>query len=180
MKSLSAALAGMLPVAWIFLKIGFLFFGGGFLLIPVIHRELVVHLHWLTLREFMDGVALSQLTPGPIAVVATFCGYRVGGMVGATVATVAVLLPGFALMLLLTHSYTKVRGMPGVQWVMARLVPVIVGMLFATALQIGREAVTSILSLMVGAIALVLMLRTRVSPMWLIVGSALLGLAMRR
>jgi len=53
-------------------------------------------------------------------------------------------------------------------------------MLFATALQIGREAVTSILSLMVGAIALVLMLRTRVSPMWLIIGSALLGLAVRR
>ncbi|MGC8667144.1 MAG: chromate transporter [Chthonomonadales bacterium] len=180
MKAVYAAAATLAPVAWVFLRIGFLFFGGGFLLIPVIHRELVVHLHWLSLREFLDGVALSQLTPGPVAVVATFCGYRVAGPVGAVLATVAVLLPGFILMLLLTQSYGRVREMPPVQRVMERLVPAIVGLLAATALQIGAASFTSFLSVLIAAAALVLMLRTRVSPVWLIAGSALLGLAMHR
>lgn len=180
MRAVGAGLAAAGPVAWVFLKIGFLFFGGGFLLIPVIHRELVLHLHWLTLSEFLDGVALSQLTPGPVAVLATFCGYRVAGTAGAIVATVAVLLPGFALMVALTKSYGRVREMRAVQWVMARLVPAIVGILVATAVQIGSMSVTSAASALVGTAALILMLRTRISPVWLIAGSAVLGLVMNR
>jgi chromate transporter len=66
-----------------FLKIGAVFFGGGFVLVPVLHHRLVTELGWLSPKEFLDGVAISNLTPGPIAVLATFAGYHVAGFAGA-------------------------------------------------------------------------------------------------
>src|ERR1035437_6913824 len=107
LHSAIAGVAGLWSLGGAFLKIGFIFFGGGFLLIPVIHRDIVVNLHWLTQQEFVDGVAMSQLTPGPVAVLATFCGFRQAGVIGALVATAAIMLPAFVLMLALSHGYRK-------------------------------------------------------------------------
>ncbi len=65
------------------MKLGALAFGGGFTLVPLIQREVVEHRGWLTTREFIDGIALGQMTPGPIAITATFVGYRLAGVAGA-------------------------------------------------------------------------------------------------
>ena len=66
-----------------FFKIGLVFFGGGFVLVPVLHNRLVTQLGWLKPQEFLDGVAISNLTPGPIAVLATFAGFHLAGTAGA-------------------------------------------------------------------------------------------------
>ena len=80
-------MAAFLKLCGVFLKIGVIFFGGGYVLIPLLHRIMVDQLHWLSLKEFLDGVALSQLTPGPLAMLATFTGYKAAGFAGALAAT---------------------------------------------------------------------------------------------
>lgn len=72
----------MITLALLYLRIGLIFFGGGYVLIPLLQETLVHHYGWLTQREFIDGLAISQLTPGPLAMLATFTGVRIGGVWG--------------------------------------------------------------------------------------------------
>jgi len=162
-------------LSWVFLKTGFVFFGGGFLLIPLLHRELVVHTHWLTAREFVDGVALSQLTPGPVAILATFCGYRMGGVTGAIVATVFVFMPAFVLMVVLSGMYGRVEQFPLAREVLSVFPPAIVGMLVATAWEIGRPVALSPWRVFATLVSFLAMVRFRVNPALLIVAGALIG-----
>jgi len=173
---LGAGWAALGHLSWIFLKVGFVFFGGGFLLIPILHRDLVVNLQWLSHSEFVDGVALSQLTPGPVAILATFCGFERGGVVGAVVATFFVFLPAFALMVGLTHVYTRLRELAPVQSVMRVFPPAIVGLLIAAAFDIGRPIFTGPVPVLVGLASLLIMLRFNVSPALLILAGAVIGL----
>ena len=107
----------VLKLAWIFLKIGLIFFGGGYVLIPLLHRIMVDQYHWLALKEFLDGVALSQLTPGPLAMLATFTGFKAVGFVGALVATVFIFLPCTAFMLAISSRYEQFRSMELIRWI---------------------------------------------------------------
>src|ERR1035437_3088288 len=99
-------------VAMTFLKTGLVFFGGGFVLVPTLHHRLVTELGWLSPREFLDGVAISNLTPGPIAVLATFAGDHIAGVAGALVATTALLAPAIGLMWLVSGQYERYRNDP--------------------------------------------------------------------
>ena len=77
----------------IFLKIGVISFGGGYAMIPILQWDMVDHLGWLTLQQFLDGILLGFVTPGPIIILATFVGYWIYGLLGAVVATVSIFLP---------------------------------------------------------------------------------------
>lgn len=109
------AAVSLFTLAKVFIKVGLVFFGGGFVLIPVLHQQLVTDLGWLTPQEFIDGVAISQLTPGPMAVLATFTGYHVAGVFGALVATVALFLPATVLMWGISHFYQQLRHVQAVK-----------------------------------------------------------------
>jgi chromate transporter len=132
--------AGVIGTAWTFLKIGCVFFGGGYVLLPMLHHQLVTDLGWLSQREFLDGVAISQLTPGPLAVLSTFCGYRGGGPLGAVVATAALFLPGLTLMYVLSHYYRRFRHNRKVRDFLAGVAPAVVGLVFAAALILAPSA----------------------------------------
>ena len=80
-------MTSLLMIAWIYFRIGVIFVGGGYVLIPLLKHIMVDQYGWLTLRQFLDGLALSQLTPGPLAMLATFTGFRAGGLTGGLVAT---------------------------------------------------------------------------------------------
>jgi chromate transporter len=166
----------LLSLTWVFFKIGLVFFGGGFVVIPVMHHELVTNLHWLTNRQFIDGTAISQLTPGPVAVLATFAGYQVAGVAGALVGTAAIFLPGSVLMVLLSRSYEYVRNHEGARHILDTLIPVIVGLLISAALQIGRTTMTGWTDFAIFAVALTLLVRYKLNPALLIIAAALLGL----
>ena len=174
-----AAITGLGTLSWMFFKIGFVFFGGGYLLIPILQREIVTNLHWLTHREFVDGVAISQLTPGPVAVISTFCGYKQGGAPGAVAATVAVMLPGFILMLIFSYGYEKFRNMSSIRHILNRLVPAITGLLLGASLQMGEQVSRGWIGITMFCIALILMIHWKVNPVLLIAGSAALGLIFR-
>ncbi len=145
------------PLAATFFKVGLVFFGGGFVLIPVLHHRLVTDLHWLTAREFIDGVAISNLTPGPIAVLATFAGYRVAGVSGALVATGALLAPAAVLMLAIAREYQRFRNDGRAQSLLSSINPAITGLILSTAILLGATDLTS-------------------WPRWLFAGASLLAL----
>ena len=93
-----------------YLKIGFFGFGGGYAMLSLIQNEIVEQRGWITASEFADIVAVSQMTPGPIAInSATYIGYSVAGVCGSVVATFAVCLPALTLMLLITRFFLKLR-----------------------------------------------------------------------
>lgn len=118
-----------------YLKIGFFGFGGGYAMLSLIHNEVVVLNGWLSNAEFSDIVAISQMTPGPIAInSATYIGYEVAGIWGAIVATVAVCLPALTLMLLITRFFLKLRDSDYVRGIIGGMRPVVVGMIASAAL----------------------------------------------
>ena len=172
-----AVASSLLGTAWTFLKVGFVFFGGGFVLVPVLHHKLVVSLGWLSTQEFLDGVAISNLTPGPIAVLATFAGYRVQGVLGALVATLALFAPALLLMSLLSHFYNRLKDLHHAQNMLAGLTPAMVGLILGAALLLAPGAIHGILGFVLLVAALVLLLRFRWHPAFLLGLGAIAGVA---
>jgi chromate transporter len=126
-----------------FFKIGLVFFGGGFVLVPVLHHRLVTQLGWLKPQEFLDGVAISNLTPGPIAVLATFAGFHLAGTTGALAATVALFAPGIMLMLVISHQYDRFRDDHRAQRFLSGVNPAVAGLILSAVLVLGRSALIS-------------------------------------
>ena len=118
-----------------YLKIGFFGFGGGYAMLSLIQNEIVEQRGWLTSTQFADIVAVSQITPGPIAInSATYIGYEVAGIYGSVIATFAVCLPSLTLMLLLTWFFIRHRDNRYIQTVVKAVGPIVVGMIASAAL----------------------------------------------
>jgi chromate transporter len=172
----AALMAGILNLAWVFLKIGMIFFGGGYVLIPLLHRIMVDQMHWLTLKEFLDGVALSQLTPGPLAMLATFTGFKAAGFTGALIATICIFLPCTALMLLISSRYERFRRIDAVNHFLDGILPAVVGLVFAAAFNLGRSSLSNVRDFILLGVGFALLQFTAIAPMVVILGAALVGL----
>ncbi len=156
-----------------FFKIGLVFFGGGFVLVPVLHHALVGKLGWLSPQEFIDGVAISNLTPGPISVLATFAGYRLRGIVGALVATGALFLPTVVLMLVLCHQYGRLKDRRETHAFLAGVIPAVIGLVLSTAILLASGTLHSWRAFVFAGLALLVLIRWRVHPaLVLAVGNA--------
>ena len=119
-----------------FFKIGLFGFGGGYGMLSLIQAETVVHHHWLSSAEFTNVVAISQMTPGPIGInSATYVGYAVTQSVwGAVVTTIAVCLPSFILVLLISYFFVKCKDNKYIKAAMSGLLPMSVSLIAAAAL----------------------------------------------
>lgn len=118
-----------------YLKIGFFGFGGGYAMLSLIQNEIVVQNQWLTNAEFTDIVAISQMTPGPIAInSATYIGYSIAGFWGSVVATIAVCLPALTLMILITKFFLMLQSNRYVKAAMSGMRIIIIGMIGSAAL----------------------------------------------
>lgn len=165
-----------------YLKIGFFGFGGGYAMLSLIHSEVVVRNGWLTNGEFSDIVAISQMTPGPIAInSATYIGYEVAGVLGSVVATVAVCLPALTIMMLITRFFLRLRDNRYVKGVVMGMRPVVVGMIASAALLLIFPHTAEGRSFIDGwswAIFIVTLLASvkKVNPILLIVASAVMGI----
>jgi chromate transporter len=127
-------------LAWTFLRLSFLAVGGGIGVIPEMQRQ-VVGLHgWLTARAFVDGYALSQVTPGPGMLVSGFVGYRVAGLAGALVAIAAMFFPSSLLTWLVAHRWERLRGRPWADAVERALAPLAIGLMAAGVYTVARSA----------------------------------------
>ncbi|HEX9545521.1 MAG TPA: chromate transporter, partial [Pyrinomonadaceae bacterium] len=168
-----AKLGLLLALASIFLRMGSVTFGGGFVMVPLIEAEVVRTNHWLTHQEFADATALGQLTPGPVLITATFIGYRVAGTLGALIATIAVFLPAFVMTLAAGSSLRRFRANRQVQAFLRGVTPAVVGLLIAAAWSIGRAGIHTGLGLVLAVIAAIVLLRFRVNPFWVILGAGI-------
>lgn len=176
-----AMISTLLALFVSYLKIGFFGFGGGYAMLSLIHSEVVVRNGWITNGEFTDIVAISQMTPGPIAInSATYIGYEVAGIFGSVVATVAVCLPAMTLMMLITHFFLRLEHNRYVRGVVMGMRPVVVGMIASAALLLILPHDTEGQSFIDGwswaifAIALLLSAR-KLNPILLIVASGVAG-----
>lgn len=122
------------------MKLGLLAFGGGFTLIPLIQQEVVGRLGWLSTREFIDGIALGQVTPGPIMITATFVGYRIAGLMGAVASTLAVFFPSFLVLVGTVPHFDRIKRQRTVQWMIRGVLAGFIGLLVFVLLQFGQAS----------------------------------------
>lgn len=165
-----------------YLKIGFFGFGGGYAMLSLIQNEIVVQNGWITNAEFTDIVAISQMTPGPIAInSATYIGYTVAGFWGSVVATVAVCLPALTLMILITRFFLILQSNRYVKAALEGMHTVVIGMIGSAALLLmfpqsndGRSFIDW-WSWIIFAIALYASYK-KLNPIILIIASAIAGI----
>ena len=120
-----------------FLKVGIFGFGGGFAMVPLMQSVAVSQTAWLSPAQFAAAIALGQITPGPVAISATFIGYKVAGFPGAVVATMAVFTPSLVAMYLLDRFYLKVRANHITQAIMHGVLPVVIAIILHVAISMG-------------------------------------------
>ncbi len=161
-----------------YLKIGFFGFGGGYAMISLIQNEVVVRNNWLTSLELADIVAISQMTPGPIAInCATYVGYTVTGNVwGSLLATFAVCLPPLTIMTAITIFYRRLHNNHIVKSALAWMRPVMTGMIGAAALMfLNRETFVDWVSIVIFAVSFVAIWK-KFNPILLLIIAAVAGI----
>ena len=151
-------------------------FGGGYVVIPAMHNLLVEGLKWVTSKEFADGIALGQVTPGPIFVSATFVGYKVAGVLGAILATIAIFLPSAVLMVISTQIMESIKNSPVIQAAFKGLRPAVIGMIIAAVYTIGKGIAFDWTAVLIFITALVALLKFNLSPVLIIPLSGMAGL----
>lgn len=169
-------MAALLTLAWIYFRIGLIFVGGGYVLIPLLNHIMVEQYHWLTLRQFIDGLALSQLTPGPLAMLATFTGFRAGGYPGAVVATLFIFIPCTVLMLIVGRNYHRLKNIDIISTTLDGLLPAVVGLVAAAAWNLAASSLAGVPEFIILAAGFAIFKWTRVSPMVVILGAGMVGL----
>jgi chromate transporter len=164
------------PLFLVFLKLGSVVFGSGYVLLAFLRDDLVTRLHWLTESQLLDAVVVGQFTPGPVFTTATFIGYLVAGGSGAAVATVAIFLPGF---LLVAASGPLIPRLRSSRLAAAALDGVNAGsvaLMAAVTWQLGRAALVDVPTMFIAVAGAVLLFRFRVNSAWLVLAGGALGL----
>jgi chromate transporter len=156
------------------MKLGALAFGGGFTLIPLIQAEVVARLGWLTTREFIDGIALGQITPGPIIITATFVGYRIAGVLGAVLSTIAVFFPSFLVLVGVLPHFDRIKRLQVVQVMIRGVLAGFIGLLVFVLWQFGQASLVDWKTLALAAAA-VLALRWKADLLLIVGVTALLS-----
>jgi chromate transporter len=168
-----AKLALLLMLATIFLRVGSITFGGGFVMIPLIEAEVVDTHHWLTHQEFADATALGQITPGPVLITATFIGYRVAGTLGAIVATISIFLPSFLMTVVAGSSLARFHHNRIVQSFLKGVTPAVVGLLVAAGISLGRSGIHTWVGMVIAVVAGAVLVKFRPNAIWVILGAGL-------
>ena len=167
----------LLDLFTVFLIIGAFSFGGGNAMYPLLLQELVKNHAWLTQKELIDLFAMAQMTPGPVATnAATFVGYKVAGLSGASVATVGVSLPSVVIMLSLVSFMGNFGQSKALMSILSGLRPVVVALILGAAIIIGLESVTDLLGLIIIAASFVASDRFKLNPLLIILIAGGLGL----
>ena len=167
----------LLQLAWFFLKTGSVIFGGGYVIIPFIENEVVTKLSWLTHREFLDGLALGQMTPGPVVITATFIGYKVAGFVGAFVATAAMFLPSFVMVFAGSAYLGRIENSPWVKAFLKTVNVAAVGAILGALWHLARLPLAHAFPLALFIAAFLAIDRYKINFLAVLATGALLGVA---
>lgn len=176
-----------LKLFYSFFKIGLFSFGGGYAMIPLIESEISAN-GWITHNAFIQIIGISQMTPGPIAVnTATFVGYQTAGILGAAMATLGVATPSLLIILFISSFFFRNAKHPIMRRIFYGIRPVVAGLIFSAVIIISRTTIIDAgeteltiqpVTLVVAIIVLVLIIKTKIHPIILIIGSGILGYIM--
>jgi chromate transporter len=161
----------LFALALLMLKIDLFAFGGGFASVPLMLHEIVDARHWLDSKTFMDGIALGQVTPGPIVITATFVGYQIAGALGAVVGTVGIFTPSFLMVLLTVPHFDRLQHSLWFRRALRGVLASFVGLLAAVAVNFGLAAAWSIPAVLIAAAALTA-LRFKIDILWVVLAGA--------
>jgi chromate transporter len=179
----AVALAALVPVAdgrlselfWTMLKTGAVLYGSGYVLLAFLEGDFVDRLGWLTQQQLLDAISVGQVTPGPVFTTATFVGYLVAGLPGALVATVAIFLPSFVFVALLTRLTGWLRSREWTSALLDGLNATALALMAGVCWTLGRTAFVDAWTVVLFGVTLLLLWRTRLSSAWYVAGGALAG-----
>ena len=162
---------------WSFLKVGLFTIGGGYAMIPLMEAEIINVHGWLSPAEFLDIIAVAEMTPGPISInAATFIGYTMAGVTGSLIATLGVITPSLVLLLLLSRILIKLIQNPGADSFLNGLRSALVALILLASFNLGQTAVIDLSTALIFAVLLIASLLRQVSPLYFIAVGAVLGL----
>lgn len=169
----------LLKIFLTFFKIGLFSFGGGYAMLPLIQQEVVNINNWLSSKEFIDVVAVSQVTPGPIAInSATYVGYKTSGILGSIFATIGVSLPSIIIMLLICKFFFYFKNNQHVENAFKILRPATIGLIGAAAILVAKDAFIDYKSILIFAIAFIASYKFKLDPILLTILSAIIGIVL--
>jgi chromate transporter len=174
----AAAPVALWPLFAIFLKIGSVLFGSGYVLLAFLRADLVQRLGWLTERQLLDAVAVGQVTPGPVFTTATFIGYVLAGPLGAVVATVGIFLPAFVFVALSGPFVPRLRQSPIAGAALDGVNAASFALMALVTWQLGRAAIVDVPTALLALAAGALLATRRVNAAWLILGGGIAGVAL--
>jgi len=159
----------------VFLEIGSVLYGSGYVLLAFLRSNLVDDLGWLTDRQLLDAIAVGQITPGPVFTTATFVGWQINGVAGAAVATIGIFGPSFVFVALLGRIVPWVRAHPTAKEFLHGVTCASLGLMAGVLIELSRTAITDVLTAVVAVAALAAMLRTTLNSAWLLGAGLLVG-----
>jgi len=181
---LSTPAASLVPFSlgtlfWVFVKIGSVLFGSGYVLLAFLRADLVERLRWLSDQQLLDAVAVGQVTPGPVFTTATFVGYLLAGLPGALVATVGIFLPAFVFVAA-THPFIpRLRRSPWAAAFLDGVNAVSCALMAAVTWQLSKASIVDLPTAVLAALSLVLVFRTTLNPALLLLAGAAAGVLVR-
>ena len=176
----TAGAAGLAALFLVFLKLGVVVFGSGYVLLAFLKADLVDRLHWVTGPQLLDAITAGQLTPGPVFATATFLGYLLRGWAGAAVATVAIFLPSFLMAGAVGALAGRIRKSKPAAAFLDGVNAAAVALMANVCLALGRATLVDGWSWALGLVSAALLIRYRVNATWLILAGAALGFLLRR
>lgn len=172
----AASTAGVASLFLVFLKLGVVVFGSGYVLVAFLKADLVDRLHWVTQPQLLDAITAGQVTPGPVFATATFLGYLLRGWIGAAVATVAIFLPSFFMAGVVGALAGRIRKSRLAAAFLDGVNAAAVALMAAVAIVLGRATLIDGWTWMLGAASAILLVRYKINATWLIFGGASLGI----
>jgi chromate transporter len=159
----------------VFVEIGSVLYGSGYVLLAFLQRNLVDDLGWLTSEQLLDAVAIGQVTPGPVFTSATFVGWQIDGPAGAAVATLGIFAPSFIFVALLGRIVPWMRARPAAKAFLTGLTTASLGLMAGVLVQLIDIAITDALTVSVALVSLVVLIRTRVNSAWFVAAGVVIG-----
>jgi len=175
----AAATAGFASIFLVFLKLGVVVFGSGYVLLAFLKADLVDRLHWVTATQLLDAVTAGQLTPGPVFATATFLGYLVHGWAGAALATAGIFLPSFLMAGLVGALAGRIRQSKLAGAFLDGVNAAAIALMASVAIVLGRATLLDAWTWALGLASIVLLVRFKLNSTWLILAGAALGILLR-
>ena len=166
-------------MALLFLKIGSLTYGSGFVIVGVLRQEVVDNLHWLNAKEFIDGIAFGQITPGPVVITSTFIGYMTSGIIGSLISTMCIFLPTFILVVLIATRINRFKDNFYLKSLIKGANAAALGAILSTAFLLSKDAILDIPTFILFILSATILVFTKFKEYYLILISSAAGILIK-